>query len=93
MAQLLVSITWTISQLRDLTSHDLQLAEEANLHPSRRQGNEHSANFMASVTSASTPSSLPGNSVIPPEGLHACSFLSVSELLNIKLIKTQTTET
>lgn len=34
----------------DLTSHDLQLSEEANLHPSRRQGNEHSANFMSSVT-------------------------------------------
>lgn len=34
----------------DLTSHVLELAEEANLHPSRRQGNEHSENFIFSVT-------------------------------------------
>lgn len=82
MAQLLVSITWTISQLRKtlLAMIYSYLKKQICTLLEGREMNILRISCLQSLKSASTPSSLPGNSVIPPEGLHACSFLSVSEL-------------
>lgn len=97
MAQLLVSVTWTISQLRKtlLAMFYSQLKKQTCTLLEGREMNILQISCLQSLKSASTLSSLPGNSVIPPRRPACMLFLMSSSLraLNIKLIKTQTTET